>query len=97
VPLTLIIAARVFGPPMRKWEWFSAAAMTAGLGVLLFLLQPSAGRSDCVPWYFWVAGIGANLAVVGALVALARRCPHSAPVAPTGPACWAWPRERTSA
>jgi drug/metabolite transporter (DMT)-like permease len=75
LPLTLILASRVFGQPMRGREWACAAAMTAGLGALLFLLRPSAGRSDNVPWYVWVIGIGANLALVGALVMLGRRAP----------------------
>ncbi len=41
LPLTLMLAARVFGQRMHKREWGSAAAMTAGLGALLFLLSPS--------------------------------------------------------
>jgi drug/metabolite transporter (DMT)-like permease len=75
LPLTLILASRVFGQRMRRREWFSTGAITVGLGALLFLLQPSSGRSGGVPWYVWVAGIGANLALVGALVALARQAP----------------------
>ena len=75
LPLTLVLAARVFGQPMRRREWFSAAAMTASLGTLLFLLQPSPGRSAQVAWYVWVAGIGANLALVGVLVVVARQWP----------------------
>jgi drug/metabolite transporter (DMT)-like permease len=75
LPLTLILASRVFGQRMRRREWASAAAMTAGLGALLFLLQPSAGRSASVRWYVWLTGIGVNLALVAVLVALARRAP----------------------
>ena len=73
LPLTLVLASRIFGQPMRGREWASAGAMTAGLGALLFLLQPSAGRSDSIRWYIWVIGIAANLALVGALVMLGRR------------------------
>jgi drug/metabolite transporter (DMT)-like permease len=83
----LILASRVFGQRMRRREWGSAAAMTAGLGALLYLLQPSAGRSASVHWYVWAAGIGANLALVVTLAALARRAPPAAPAAPTGPGC----------
>jgi drug/metabolite transporter (DMT)-like permease len=75
LPLTLILAARVFGQRMRRREWGSAGAMSAGLAVLLFLLEPSAGRSDSVRWYVWLAGIGVNLALVAVLVALASRSP----------------------
>jgi drug/metabolite transporter (DMT)-like permease len=73
LPLTLILASRVFGQRMRRREWGSAAAMTAGLGALLYLLMPSAGRSSSVRWYVWLIGIGANLALVAVLVALGRR------------------------
>lgn len=75
LPLTLVLASRVFGQRMRGREWGSAAAMTAGLGALLYLLQPSAGRSTSVGWYIWLVGIGANLLLVAALVVLARRAP----------------------
>ncbi len=73
LPLTLIIASRAFGQPMRGREWACAAAMTIGLGALLFLLQPSAGRSGHVHWYAWAGGVGASLILVGGLVALALR------------------------
>jgi drug/metabolite transporter (DMT)-like permease len=75
LPLTLMLAARVFGQRMRSREWGSAAAMTAGLGALLYLLSPSAGRSASVPWFVWLGGIAANLALVAVLVALASRMP----------------------
>lgn len=73
LPLTLIIASRMFGHGMQSREWLSAAAMTAGLGGLLFLLSPTAGRNGHVHWYGWLLGIGLNLILVGALVAFGRR------------------------
>jgi len=60
LPLTLILASRVFGQRMRGREWGSAVAMTAGLGALLYLLQPSAGRSTSVRWYVWLIGLAAQ-------------------------------------
>jgi drug/metabolite transporter (DMT)-like permease len=75
LPVTLILASQVFGQRMRGREWGSAAAMTAGLGALLYLLQPSAGRSTSVRWYAWLVGIAVNLALVAAMVSLARRAP----------------------
>ncbi len=75
LPITLILAARVFGSRMRWREWGSALAMTAGLAALLYFLSPSGGRSAAVPWTAWVVGIGANLALVGAMVAWGRRGP----------------------
>jgi drug/metabolite transporter (DMT)-like permease len=73
LPLTLILAARIFGQGMHRREWGSAAAMTISLGALLFLLSPSAGRNGHVHWYGWAFGIGVNLALVGILVLFGRR------------------------
>jgi drug/metabolite transporter (DMT)-like permease len=75
LPATLILASRVFGSRMHRREWGSAAAMTVGLAGMLYFLSPSAGRPQSVRWYAWVIGIGINLAVAAALVALARRDP----------------------
>ena len=73
LPLTLILASRVFGQGMHRREWGSAAVMTISLGALLFLLSPSAGRNGHVHWYDWVFGITVNLAMVGVLVLLGSR------------------------
>jgi drug/metabolite transporter (DMT)-like permease len=75
LPVTLIIASRVFGSRMGWREWTAAVAMTASLAGLLYSLSPSAGRSAGVRWYTWAIGIGINLAVVGGLVAAGRRGP----------------------
>jgi drug/metabolite transporter (DMT)-like permease len=73
LPLTLIIASRIFGHHMERREWLSSAAMSIGLGGLLFLLSPTAGRNGHVPWYGWVFGIVLNLVLVGTLVLFGRR------------------------
>ena len=73
LPLTLILASRVFGQGMHWREWGSAVVMTASLGALLFLLAPSAGRNGHVHWYGWAFGISLNVAVVGVLVVFGRR------------------------
>jgi drug/metabolite transporter (DMT)-like permease len=73
LPLTLILASRIFGQGMRWREWGSAVVMTISLGALLFLLSPSAGRNGHVHWYGWSFGIIVNLALVGALVLFGRR------------------------
>jgi drug/metabolite transporter (DMT)-like permease len=75
LPLTLILASRVFGSSMGWREWASALTMTAGLAGLLYFLSPTPGTSDTVQPYVWLIGIGVNLAVVGALVAWGRRGP----------------------
>src|ERR1700678_4289337 len=75
LPLTLILAALIFGQGMHAREWGSAAVMTLGVGALLFLLAPSAGRNGHVHWYDWLIGISVNLALVGMLVFFGRRSP----------------------
>lgn len=75
LPATLILASRVFGSRMRKQEWGSAAAMTAGLAGLLYFLSPSAGRTEDIRWYIWVIAVGINLAFVAVMVACGRRGP----------------------
>jgi drug/metabolite transporter (DMT)-like permease len=75
LPFTLILASRVFGSRMRWRQWGSAIAMTAGLAGLLYFLSPSGGQSGSVHFYVWVIGIGADLALVGALVTWGRKGP----------------------
>lgn len=75
LPATLILGSRVFGTRLGRREWGATAAMTAGLAGLLYFLSPSAGRPAAVPWYVWLTGVGINLALIGALVAWARRRP----------------------
>jgi drug/metabolite transporter (DMT)-like permease len=75
LPLTLILAARVFGSSMGWREWASTLAMTVGLAGLLYFLDPTPGRHGKVHPYVWIIGIGANLALVGALVAWGRKGP----------------------
>lgn len=75
LPLTLILASRVFGSNMGPREWASTLVMTAGLAGLLYFLAPTPSRSDTVRPYVWLIGIGVNLAVVGALVAWGRQGP----------------------
>jgi Na+/melibiose symporter-like transporter len=74
---------------LRRREWASTAAMTAGLAGLLYFLSPTAARSGHVPWYAWVAGIGINLVFAAAMVAWgAMAAPAGTPrswSAPTGP------------
>lgn len=75
LPITLMLAARVFGARMRWREWASTLAMSAALAGLLYFLSPSDGTSGHVAVYVWLAGIGANLALVGSLVAWGRKGP----------------------
>jgi drug/metabolite transporter (DMT)-like permease len=72
LPFTLILASRLFHQRLGLREWLPAAAMTAGLAGLLYLLAPSAGGPPRLHWYGWLAGVGGNLALVGCLVLVAR-------------------------
>jgi drug/metabolite transporter (DMT)-like permease len=73
LPFTLILASWLFHQRLGLREWLPSAAMTAGLAGLLYLLAPSAGGPPQLHWYGWLAGVGGNLALVGALVLVARR------------------------
>lgn len=75
LPLTLVLAARVFHTPLHTREWASALGMTVGLAMVLYFLAPSQGNPEAVDWYVWPLGIGANLAVVAAAVQWGRRGP----------------------
>jgi drug/metabolite transporter (DMT)-like permease len=78
LPGALILGSRVFHSRLGWREWVPTAVMTAGLAGLLYFLSPSSGHSASVRWYAWVMGIGVNLAMVGVLVAAARRTPSGA-------------------
>src|SRR6202000_3308528 len=68
LPLTLILAARVFRSSGMGWrEWGARLAMTVGLAGLLYFLDPTPGDQGNVAPYVWILGIGANLALVGVL------------------------------
>lgn len=75
LPATLILASRVFRSRLGWREWACVAAMAVALASMLFTLSPSAGQTSGVRWYTWLIAIGANLAGVGALVAVGRRGP----------------------
>lgn len=75
LPVTLILASRVFRVRLHRREWGAAAAMTAGLAGLLYTLSPSGGRPASVRWYAWLIAIGINLGFVAAMAAWGRRGP----------------------
>ncbi|HUO37805.1 MAG TPA: DMT family transporter [Mycobacterium sp.] len=72
LPLTLLLAGMVFGQRMHTRQWLATLTMTVGLAGLLYFLSPSGGASCCVPASIWLLGVGANLAVIGVLVVVAR-------------------------
>ena len=75
LPVTLLLATRVFRTRLHRREWGAAAVMSAGLAGLLYSLSPTGGRQEGVRWYAWMIGIGVNLAFVAAMTAWGRRGP----------------------
>lgn len=78
LPATLFLASLVFRSRMTSREWGAAAAMTAGLGGLLYSLSPTGGSSVDVPWQLWATAAGANVVVVGVAVGWAATQPPGA-------------------
>jgi len=73
LPLTLVLAGVVFGQHLHGREWTATAAITLGLAGVLYFLSPTGGTGSGVPALTWIIGIAVNVAVVGMLVAVARR------------------------
>ncbi|TSD99244.1 hypothetical protein FOS14_12865 [Skermania sp. ID1734] len=72
LPLTLFLGGLAFGQPMHRREWIATGAMTLGLAGMLYFLAPSGGTSNHVSWDLWLPAVGATLAVIAVLVALAQ-------------------------
>lgn len=72
LPMTLVLASRLFRQRLGAREWTPVAAMTVGLAVLLFLLSPSTGSAGGTSWYIWVLAIAANVGLIAVLVAWTR-------------------------
>ncbi len=72
LPLTLLVASRVFRTRLHTREWCSALAMTTGLALMLYALAPSSGDPLQVPWYDWLMGVAANLLLVASVIVWGR-------------------------
>lgn len=72
LPLTLLLASRLFRRPLGASEWVPIIGLTVGVGLLLFLLSPSVGTAEATSWYAWALAIGANVALAVLLVAWSR-------------------------
>lgn len=78
LPATLVIAALVFRSRMTYREWGAAAAMTAGLALVLYALSPTGGSSVDIAWQTWALAGGTNVVVVGVGVLWAAAQPPGA-------------------
>jgi drug/metabolite transporter (DMT)-like permease len=73
VPLTLLVASRVFQTQLGRIEWGGILLMTAGMIVLVTMLNPHPGNeTDVAPLTYLLAG-GGTAATIVALVIAAQR------------------------
>jgi drug/metabolite transporter (DMT)-like permease len=72
VPLTLLVASRVFNRSLTRDEWFAIGLMTLGMIVLLVALDPRPGNDTHVESLTYVAAGGATAATIALLLVLAR-------------------------
>jgi drug/metabolite transporter (DMT)-like permease len=78
LPLTLLLAAWVFGHSLPTREWVAIGAMAVGLAAFVFCLAPSGGDVLGASTVRRVVGLGIGLAVVIAMT-LAGRTRHGQP------------------
>jgi drug/metabolite transporter (DMT)-like permease len=73
VPLTLLLASRVFGTRLRRLEWSGILIMTLGMIVLLAVLEPKPGNETNVSSAVYAAAGGATAATIALFVVISRR------------------------
>lgn len=73
VPLTLLVASRVFGARLRFPEWSGIFLMTFGMIALVALLGPQPGDETDVGSAIYIAAGGATAATIVALIVMSLR------------------------
>ncbi|MDT4980902.1 MAG: hypothetical protein QOG07_2781 [Pseudonocardiales bacterium] len=73
VPLTVLVASRVFGGRVGRVEWTAIFVMTAGMITLLAALNPQPGDETHVDHVTYVLAGGGTAATIVALVLASRR------------------------
>ncbi|MCU1655649.1 MAG: hypothetical protein JWO57_305 [Pseudonocardiales bacterium] len=73
VPLTLLVASRVFRTPLGRSEWTGILMMTAGMIALVAILNPRPGTATEVDHVTYVLAGGGTAATIAVLVTAARR------------------------
>lgn len=64
LPMTLLVASRVFRGRLRPQDWVAIGAMCLGLAGLLVCLNPHRGRVGAVTPFAWVLGLALSAALV---------------------------------
>jgi drug/metabolite transporter (DMT)-like permease len=86
VPLTLLVASRVFGARLSRQEWAAIGLMTAGAIALIAALDPQPGNETKVDGITYAAAIGGTVATVTVLILASRTLPAHAATACLGAA-----------
>ena len=73
VPLTLLVASRVFGVRLGRTEWTGIMLMTAGMIALVTVLDPKPGNETTVAHLTYVVAGGATALTIATLVLVAQR------------------------
>ncbi|SHG73632.1 hypothetical protein SAMN05443575_2659 [Jatrophihabitans endophyticus] len=73
VPLTLLVASRVFGSRLGRPEWGGILAMTAGMIVFIAALAPQPGDATDVSHRVYLVAGGATAATIALLVGAGQR------------------------
>jgi drug/metabolite transporter (DMT)-like permease len=73
VPLTVLVASRVFGGRIGRTEWTSILVMTAGMIGLIASLNPQPGDETHVAHVTYVLAGGGTAAAIAVLIAASRR------------------------
>ena len=71
VPLTLLVASRVFGGRLSRQEWVAVGLMTAGMIALIGALNPRPGNEAAVDGSTYAIAGGATVATVFLLIGAA--------------------------
>jgi drug/metabolite transporter (DMT)-like permease len=73
VPLTLLVAGRVFGHGLGRWEWAAILMMTGGMIALVASLDPQPGDETHVASFTYIVAGSATAATILALILAGRR------------------------
>jgi len=73
VPLTLLVASRVFATPLGRSEWSGILLMTGSMIALLAVLDPRPGNETDVSYAMYVMAGGATAGLIVLLIFVAQR------------------------